>query len=109
MRRDDAGRDPQPLKITGRAVVLALIVVGLLVSAAYPVRSYLSQQSDIDALKKEARVLAAANRRLSAEIDLLKNPAHIEKLARECLGMVRRGEIAFLVIPKRGAPPPPAC
>ena len=96
-------------RIPGRAVVLALIVVGLLVSAAYPVRSYLAQRSEISALEREARVLEAANRRLGQEIRLLRNPAYIEKVARECHGMVHRGEIAFLVISMRGGTPPPSC
>ena len=95
-------------RVTTRAVLLTLIVIGLLVSAAYPVRSYLSQEAEIDSLERRAGVLAGANRRLQGEIRSLQDPAYIEKLARQCLGMVRPGEIAFVVIPE-GAAVPPAC
>ncbi len=106
---DESAAADRRARLTGRAVVLALIVIGLLVSAAYPVRSYLSQRAEIDGLEKQARVLEEANRRVTREIDDLRNPAYIEELARKCLGWVRPGEIGFILIPKRGAARPPTC
>ena len=39
----------------------------------------------------------------------LNDPRTLERLARECLGMVRPGQIAFVTIPKHAAPIPPDC
>ena len=36
-----------------------------------------------------------------------RSDAFLERLARQCLGMVKPGEIAFVVVPKEGAPAPP--
>ncbi|HET8684061.1 MAG TPA: septum formation initiator family protein, partial [Micromonosporaceae bacterium] len=42
---------PQPRRLTGRATVLGLLLVGLLLAYAYPVRVYLSQQAEIAQLE----------------------------------------------------------
>jgi cell division protein FtsB len=40
----------------------------------------------------------------------LRDPGFLERLARQCLGMVKPGEVAFVVVPVQGAPaPPPEC
>ena len=52
-----------------------------------------------------------ANRTTSSSerIADLNDPPTLERLARECLGMVKPGEIAFVPIPKGRAPTPPDC
>jgi cell division protein FtsB len=93
------------LRVTGRAVVLAGIVVALLVASVGVVRQYLAQRAAIDRL--EARVEALQNQRVALErrIERLNDPEYLERLARECLGMVAPGEIAFVVPEEQGAPP----
>src|SRR5258706_7103089 len=46
-------RAPEPHRFTGRAVVLSLVLLGLLLAYAYPVRVYLTQQAEISALEDQ--------------------------------------------------------
>ena len=50
-------------------------------------------------------LLAELERRIAD----LNDPSTLERLARECLGMVNPGEIAFVPIPKGRAPTLPDC
>lgn len=50
-------------------------------------------------LKEEKRQLIEQQENLKAEINLLNTPSYIEQLAREQLGLVRRGEI--MIAPKK--------
>lgn len=93
------------LRLTGRAVVLAAILILTGVASAGVVRQYLSQRAEIDRLEQEVRSIEADRVRLENEIDRLHDPAHLERLARECLGMVKPGEIRFVVPDDSGTPP----
>ncbi len=90
------------MRIRPRALALAILVVALLVASVYPIRTYLSQQAQIHTLEQESLVLEQANASLDHRIKTLHDPAELERLARECLGMVKPGEIAFVVVPKGG-------
>src|SRR5215212_55888 len=48
-------RAPQPRRLTGRAAVLGMVLVGLLLAYAYPVRVYLAQQAEIAGLEQQQR------------------------------------------------------
>lgn len=84
---------PKP-KLTARAAFLIVAVVLLALLAVSPVRAYLDQGTQIAELERQARVLEGANARLRANIAELRDPAELERLARECLGLVGRGEVA---------------
>jgi cell division protein FtsB len=85
-----------------RALALAVLVIALLVASVYPIRTYLSQHAQIRTLEQESLILDRANARLDHRIASLHNRGELERLARECLGMVKPGEIAFVVVPKGG-------
>ena len=76
-----------------------LIILGIAVSILLAV--YIPVFSKLQELKEENRnferrieLLAKANEELRKEIDRLTNdPAYIEKIAREKLGMTRKNEI----------------
>jgi cell division protein FtsB len=101
-------RRPGP-RITGRALALVIVVVALLVAGVYPLRTYLNQRAEITGLQSDARELEQANTALEERIRQLHTPTYLERLARECLGMVRRGEIAFIIVPKNGKAGPHPC
>ena len=73
--------------------------------ALVPIGRYLEQRAAIADLDRRAAQLEDRNAALRAEIAGLRDPAELEKLARECLGMVARGEVAF-VTPGESAPRP---
>jgi cell division protein FtsB len=103
--RVDPTRDaPRPgrIRVRPRALALAVLVGALLVASIYPIRTYLNQRHQITTLERQARVLERANGGLDRAIKSLHDPAELERLARECLGMVKPGEIAFVVVPKGG-------
>ena len=47
-------------------------------------------------LEKKLKAQKAKNRELAVQVELLKIPKYIEKVAREELGLVKPGEVLFL-------------
>ena len=85
-------------------VVLGLALLVLAIQGIFGKRGYLEiqdlQNSNQD-LTKELEALKSENARTMEEIQSLKtNPAYIEKIAREELGLVRPGEIKIITQPK---------
>jgi cell division protein FtsL len=97
------------VRFTPRAALLALVVTALLFYLAVPLRTYLGQRDRLAELERQAQVLQSQNQQLRAEIELLHDPEYLERIARECLGMVMAGEIGFIVVPKGGQSTPPDC
>jgi len=85
--------------------VLALLAV----FATAPAREYLSERGHIAELQRKAGELARANANLKADIVRLHDPVEKERLARECLGMVKAGEIAFVIGARTGDTEPAPC
>jgi cell division protein FtsB len=93
-------------RLTVRAVVLAALLLVLGVAAFVPIRQFLAQRDEIARLEHMVGELETSNDRLRAEIERLHDPDELERIARECLGMVRPGEIVFV---HPGGPPPDSC
>jgi cell division protein FtsB len=86
------------------------VLAGILFLSVAPARMYMEQRAELAELEREAAALASLNQRLTDRAERLRDTAFLERLARQCLGMVRPGEVAFVVVPKEGAPaPPPEC
>jgi cell division protein FtsB len=66
------------------------------VMAIVPIGRYLDQSAAIADIERRAAELGSQNAELRAEISRLNDPAELERLARECLGMVGPGEVAFV-------------
>jgi cell division protein FtsB len=98
------------IRLTARATVLLALIAGVGILSIAPARLYLEQRAELGSMQRRAVRLEAENDRLSWRADLLRDPAYLERLARQCLGMVRPGETVFVAVPKEGAPaPPPDC
>ena len=97
-------------RLTARAAVLTAIVGTVLVLSIAPARMYFEQKAELAQMQRRAERLEAQTEALAARAEELRDPETLERLARRCLGMVRPGETAFVVVPKEGAPvPPPEC
>jgi cell division protein FtsL len=96
-------------RFTARAAILAVVVVGLLFYLVVPLKSYMAQRSHLRRVENQEQVLEQQNAALRAQVAELHDPAYLERIARQCLGMVRPGEIAFVVVPKGGKATPPSC
>ena len=94
---------------TPRAAVLSSVVILLAVFAVAPARAYLEQRAQLHELQQQADTMQQQNVALERRIADLNDPDTLERLARECLGMVKPGEVAFVPIPKGQAPTPPNC
>ncbi|MCU1602436.1 MAG: divIC [Frankiales bacterium] len=107
VRRTKGAEQPHARRgLTTRAAVLGLVVCALVVSAALPLREYLSQRGEIAAA--QAR-LAAKQRHVAQLLEqqkLLQDPAYVKKLARERLHYVLPGETPYVVISPSSSPAP---
>jgi cell division protein FtsL len=97
------------VRFTPRAAMLALVLTALLLYLAVPVRAYVTQRQRLDQLQRQTRLLEQQNAKLEQQVKRLNDPAYIERIARECLGMVKKGEIGFIVVPRNGPPQPVDC
>jgi cell division protein FtsB len=86
-----------------RAATLASLIalIALVVASLFGDRGMLhliAQKERAEALAREIEDLREENRRLARDIAALKSdPAAIERLAREELGLARPGETVFLI------------
>ncbi len=108
--RDAVPRRSRRARLTVRATVLLTLVVGVLLLSVAPAQMYFEQQAELARFEQQATALERKNDALADRAEQLRDDAFLERLARQCLGMVKPGETAFVVVPKEGAPaPPPEC
>jgi cell division protein FtsB len=106
--RDEAAGGPRA-RLTGRAGILLVVVTVLAVLSLMPLRELLSERGRIADLERQAQGLGRVSAELSAEIAKLRDPVEIERRARECLGMVKTGEVAFVTTPRAADAAPRDC
>lgn len=93
-------RGDRPLLLVTLAV---LALAAVMVSA--PLQSYLDGQARVDHLAVTADALDTANARLSQRAVDLERDGTVELLAREQLGLVFPGEVAYTLAPPEVDPP----
>ena len=93
-----------------RGAFVGTLLVVLLLSALYPVRQYFSQKNELKTLAAEEVELAQRVEQLTELKSRLLTDDEIERIAREELGLVRPGEVAFAIVPgaEDGAPEIPS-
>jgi cell division protein FtsB len=97
------------VRFTARAAGLGFVSLLVLMLAISPAKSYLRQRGLLADLRQQTQELQQENAKLQERVTSLKDPAYLEILARQCLGMVKPGQIAFVTVPEHGAPTPPDC
>ncbi|MEU7867883.1 septum formation initiator family protein [Dactylosporangium sp. NPDC049140] len=111
-------RAPQPRRFTSRAVVLSLVLLVLLLAYAYPVRVYLAQQAEIEAMEQSQQRQTAKVAEMQARAKKWDDPEYVISQARQRLHMVLPGEKPYVVVDpannqqtdpaeRPGAPKPP--
>ncbi|RFU87879.1 septum formation initiator family protein [Streptomyces triticagri] len=101
--RSQTRRQARRSRLTGRAALLALVVCSLIVALAYPIREYVGQRADIQQQERELAEARAQTERLRDAKARWKDPAYVQRQARERLHMVLPGETGYTV-PGTGAP-----
>jgi cell division protein FtsB len=97
------------VRFNARAVALLLIALAVVLLAIAPLRGYLDERGELKDLQNQATLLERQNRAMQTRIDQLSDATFLERIARECMGMVKPGETAFVVVPAHGKPDPPDC
>lgn len=94
------GRGPPRLLRGDRPYFLALLVLLALltVMAVAPLQSFTAATARVDDLAARRDDLQARVDRLEAERERLEDPEELELLAREELGLVKPGEIPYVVV-----------
>lgn len=84
-------------------ILLGLALAGFAVQAIFGPRGHLDMErveQDNQALRQQIKAYEAKNKRMLEEIESLKtDPDTIEKIAREELGLVRKGEVKIVTKP----------
>jgi cell division protein FtsB len=89
---------------TGRAAVLAIVLCGIALSLAYPVREYISQRKQIDQLMAASARINEQKKDLQAEYRMLHSPIYVEAQARDRLHMCLPNQTCYEII---GSPAKP--
>jgi cell division protein FtsB len=92
-------RAPQPRRFTGRAAVLGMVLVGLLLAYAYPVRVYLAQQAEIAGIEQQQREQRERIAGLADERAKWDDPEFVKAKAKKELLYVLPGETPFVPLP----------
>ncbi len=90
--------------MTGRAVVLVLVVAVLMVSYASSMRAYLQQRAEIRELKETISERSENIDALEREKRRWQDPGFVRTQARERFGYLMPGETAFVVLDEDGLP-----
>ncbi len=106
-KKDDAR--PSASRITPRASILGFVILVAVIFAVAPARAYLDQRTEQRRLTEQVQQLTASNDALAQRLAKLHDPVELERLARECLGLVDPGEVAFVAIHRDQGPLPPDC
>ena len=94
-------KDKAPARKQRWGWVLAVVLLGALaltVSGILPFRQLISQQHQIERSQAQLTALTDENGALAEDIAMLGTDAEIERLAREQYGLVRPGEVAYVVV-----------
>jgi cell division protein FtsB len=83
---------------TGRAAVVAIVLCGIALSLAYPVREYISQRRQIDQLEAQSAQIQMRSQELARESKLLHSPAYIADQARDRLHMCLPTQVCYVII-----------
>ncbi len=85
-------------------VVSVLLVVGLAVvlTNVVPVRQIVAQYDQVETAEEQLAALRRENHVLEAKAEALQTPTEVERIARETLGYVDPGEVAYRVVDPEG-------
>ena len=92
--------------LTGRAVVLAIVLALLVFTLAVPARAVLRQRAEINALRADNAAAKSRVDALAVREERLQDPAYVTSLVRERLHYVLPGEVGYVVLDPSEAPAP---
>ncbi|MFM9371617.1 FtsB family cell division protein [Streptomyces sp. Da 82-17] len=100
--RSQTKRQARRSRLTGRAALLALVVCSLIVALAYPMRQWVAQRADIAEQEQKLAEAREQTEKLKDAKARWRDPAYVERQARERLHMVLPGETGYTVVDPSG-------
>lgn len=94
-------------RVTGRTVVLGVVLLALALSYVFPLRVYLAQQGEIAQLRTDQREQRDRIDRLTAEAALWSDDDYVRIQARKRLYFGEPGEMLLLPVWEEQQPPSP--
>lgn len=85
-------------------IFLVFIVVSSIFLLSWGIKSYLKvnqAKNEAKKMRQKLEELKSENKKLKEEEKNLQNPFYIEKLAREKLGLAKKGEIVYKILPTK--------
>lgn len=92
------GLSTQRPSFTGRAVVLAIVALTLLVSLAVPVRAWFAQRAEIAGLRADVQSARDRVDALAIQKERWDDPAFVAAEARRRLHFVLPGEVGYVTL-----------
>ena len=99
---DEQAQDSGGSRLTGRAAVLLLVMLVLLISYASSLRAWLQQREDTGQARAEIAEARDNIGQLEREKARLEDPAYIKTLARDRFGWLMPGETGYTTLDENG-------
>lgn len=97
---DDLSEQRRRAPLTGRAAIFAVVLVVLVLSFAYPLRSWFDQRAQVAELHERTVAQQREIADLTAAIERWDDPKFVEAQARQRLRFVMPGDAPFVVVEK---------
>jgi cell division protein FtsB len=94
---------PARPSITGRAFLLALVLGGLLLALAVPVRGWIAQRAEIAGLRADVEAAQVRVAELQVQSERWQDPAFVAAEARRRLHFVLPGEVGYITLGSQAA------
>jgi len=94
------------MKLPFRFALVLLILSPLGIAGMAPVRQAVHERKQIEIEQQKLDALTEQNTKLNNELTKLNDPDYLEQLTREQLGLVKPGEISYIVQPPVQPDPP---
>lgn len=96
-------------------IITGLVIIGMgaAIFNVFPFRQTIAQNRAVEEARIELETLQAENERLERDVETLRSPSEIERIARADYGYVRPGDTSYVIVgaageeaPASGDPPP---
>ncbi len=93
-------------RVSGLLAIATLAAVVAVAAGIFPWRQIIDQRTSIELAEEKLEALRAENRLLAEEVAALSTDTEVERLAREQFGLVKPGEVGYVVVVPEGAETP---
>lgn len=78
--------------------LMLMIGVAVAVTNVFPFRQIIAQNREVEHARTELVTLQQANASLEREVEALRSPSEIERIARQDFGYVRPGDTSYVIV-----------